>query len=79
MGGIILKDRVLGGLSVTRAFGDTHYKPYVIAEPEIIEYKLSGKDEFLIIGSDGYWNVFYFNYKQLIYNRHMESKRQSII
>lgn len=60
MGGIILRDRVLGELAVTRAFGDNKYKPYVICEPEIVEYKLTSKDEFLILGTDGFWNVYFY-------------------
>lgn len=48
--------RVGGILAVSRAFGDKLLKPYVVADPEIQEEKIDGV-EFLIIASDGLWNV----------------------
>ncbi|XP_042483423.1 probable protein phosphatase 2C 11 [Macadamia integrifolia] len=48
--------RVGGILAVSRAFGDKLLKPYVVAEPEIQEEEIDGV-EFLIIASDGLWNV----------------------
>ncbi|XP_077213497.1 protein phosphatase 2C family protein [Tasmannia lanceolata] len=48
--------RVGGVLAVSRAFGDKLLKPYVVAEPEIQEEEIDGV-EFLIIASDGLWNV----------------------
>ncbi|KAL3513774.1 hypothetical protein ACH5RR_026491 [Cinchona calisaya] len=48
--------RVGGVLAVSRAFGDKLLKPYVVAEPEIQEEKIHGVD-FIIIASDGLWNV----------------------
>ncbi|GAB2270452.1 hypothetical protein Dimus_005349 [Dionaea muscipula] len=48
--------RVGGVLAVSRAFGDKLLKPYVVAEPEIQEQDIDGVD-FIIIASDGLWNV----------------------
>lgn len=48
--------RVGGVLAVSRAFGDKFLKPYVVAEPEIQEEEIDGVD-FIIIASDGLWNV----------------------
>ncbi|PPD94317.1 hypothetical protein GOBAR_DD08645 [Gossypium barbadense] len=49
--------RVGGILAVSRAFGDKLLKPYVVAEPEIqVEEEIDGVD-FIIIASDGLWNV----------------------
>lgn len=48
--------RVGGVLAVSRAFGDKMLKPYVVADPEIQEETIDGVD-FLIIASDGLWNV----------------------
>ncbi|KAJ4917307.1 putative protein phosphatase 2C 11 [Raphanus sativus] len=48
--------RVGGILAVSRAFGDKQLKPYVIAEPEIQEEDISTLD-FIVIASDGLWNV----------------------
>ncbi|KAB1220888.1 putative protein phosphatase 2C 11 [Morella rubra] len=48
--------RVGGVLAVSRAFGDKLLKPFVVAEPEIQEEEIDGVD-FIIIASDGLWNV----------------------
>ncbi|XP_027189832.1 probable protein phosphatase 2C 11 isoform X2 [Cicer arietinum] len=48
--------RVGGVLAVSRAFGDKLLKPYVVADPEIQEEEIEGVD-FIIIASDGLWNV----------------------
>ncbi|KAK4284084.1 hypothetical protein QN277_000960 [Acacia crassicarpa] len=48
--------RVGGVLAVSRAFGDKLLKPYVVADPEIQEEEIDGVD-FIIIASDGLWNV----------------------
>ncbi|XP_022141637.1 probable protein phosphatase 2C 11 isoform X2 [Momordica charantia] len=48
--------RVGGILAVSRAFGDKLLKRYVVADPEIKEEEIDGVD-FIIIASDGLWNV----------------------
>ncbi|XP_052201924.1 probable protein phosphatase 2C 11 isoform X1 [Diospyros lotus] len=48
--------RVGGVLAVSRAFGDKLLKAFVVAEPEIQEEEIDGVD-FIIIASDGLWNV----------------------
>ena len=52
--------RVNGVLAVSRAFGDCTLKPYITAAPEIAEVELGtiGEDEFVIVASDGLWDVF---------------------
>jgi len=57
LGGFILMKRVQGVLIVSRAIGDCKYKEYVTAEPDIMEYKICREDEFLILASDGLWDV----------------------
>ena len=37
--------------------GDYYLKPYVIAEPEVTVVDRTDKDEFLILASDGLWDV----------------------
>jgi len=51
--------RVNGVLAVSRAFGDLALQPFVSALPEISEARLTSKaeEEFLIIASDGLWDV----------------------
>lgn len=61
-GGAVLKVqgswRVEGVLAVSRALGDKHLNPYVSPEPEITVRALDPQDEFLILASDGIWDVF---------------------
>ncbi|XP_015068293.1 protein phosphatase 2C 51-like [Solanum pennellii] len=49
--------RVLGVLATSRSIGDMYLKPYVIPDPEVIVSKRSDEDEFLILASDGLWDV----------------------
>lgn len=49
--------RVEGVLALSRAFGDRHLKKYVHAIPDIEERSISENDEFLILASDGIWDV----------------------
>lgn len=49
--------RVGGVLAVSRAFGDRLLKKYVVAEPEIQEEPITSDVEFLVIASDGLWDV----------------------
>ncbi|KAJ8430218.1 hypothetical protein Cgig2_006726 [Carnegiea gigantea] len=49
--------RVGGVLAVSRAFGDKLLKQYVVADPEIQEEKVDSSLEFLILASDGLWDV----------------------
>lgn len=49
--------RVQGVLAVSRAIGDVSLQPYVTCEPEILEKSISPEDEFLILASDGLWDV----------------------
>ncbi|XP_058205138.1 protein kinase and PP2C-like domain-containing protein isoform X3 [Rhododendron vialii] len=44
-------------LQVTRSIGDGDLKPSVTAEPEITETILSVEDEYLVLASDGLWDV----------------------
>ncbi|KAI5020456.1 hypothetical protein ZWY2020_045344 [Hordeum vulgare] len=49
--------RVLGVLSTSRSIGDYYLKPYVSAEPEVTAVERTDKDEFLVLASDGLWDV----------------------
>jgi serine/threonine protein phosphatase PrpC len=51
--------RVNGNLAVARAIGDRDARPFVIGEAEIRQYDLEyDKDEFIVLASDGLWDVF---------------------
>uniref|UniRef100_A0ACD5XEF5 Uncharacterized protein n=1 Tax=Avena sativa TaxID=4498 RepID=A0ACD5XEF5_AVESA len=50
--------RVFGVLAMSRAIGDSYLKPYVISDPEVrVLERKDGEDEFLILASDGLWDV----------------------
>ncbi|XP_048127648.1 probable protein phosphatase 2C 8 [Rhodamnia argentea] len=49
--------RILGVLSTSRSIGDQYLKPFVIPEPEINVSRRTDADEFLILASDGLWDV----------------------
>ncbi|XP_047090088.1 probable protein phosphatase 2C 30 [Lolium rigidum] len=50
--------RVFGVLAMSRAIGDSYLKPYVVADPEVrVLERRDGEDEFLILASDGLWDV----------------------
>mmetsp|Transcript_71968 Transcript_71968/g.153908 ORF Transcript_71968/g.153908 Transcript_71968/m.153908 type:complete len:460 (+) Transcript_71968:156-1535(+) len=46
----------LGGLAMSRSLGDLSFRPYVSAQPELLERQLNHKDKVLILGSDGVWD-----------------------
>merc|ERR1712060_836201 len=50
--------RAMGILAMSRAIGDLFLKPYVSAEPEVNEFPLTDADEFLVLASDGVFDVF---------------------
>ena len=56
-GGTVLNNRLQGELAISRSIGDINFKRYMSSEPEIVSYKLTDKDEFLFLASDGFWNV----------------------
>jgi protein phosphatase 2C len=45
--------RVNGLIEVTRSLGDRWLKPVLDCTPEIVVYRLTAEDAFLVIGSDG--------------------------
>lgn len=67
LGGFVVDGYLNGELGVTRALGDWHLEGMkevsggggpLSGEPELQLVTLMKEDEFLIIGSDGIWDVF---------------------
>jgi serine/threonine protein phosphatase PrpC len=57
-GGVIVNGRVYGTLMLSRSFGDWAIKSYgVIVDPHITKIEVTDDDLFLIIASDGVWDV----------------------
>lgn len=58
-GGIVFAGRVYGQLMLSRAFGDWELKSYgVINVPHITRMEIDIKDHYVVIASDGVWDVF---------------------
>lgn len=59
LGGVVLywgnSYRVNGQLAVSRAIGDINHKPFVSAEPEIVEMDLDGEEDFIVLGKFKYY------------------------
>jgi protein phosphatase 1L len=49
--------RVNGNLALSRAIGDRSERPHVTAEPEIITAEVGADDQFILLASDGLWDV----------------------
>lgn len=47
----------MGILAMSRALGDLSLRPYVIPDPDVTVVARQHDDEFLILGSDGLWDV----------------------
>ena len=57
-GGFIFNDRVMGSLMLSRSFGDWDIKNFgVIVDPHITKVDITDDDLFIIIASDGVWDV----------------------
>ncbi|XP_042382729.1 probable protein phosphatase 2C 12 [Zingiber officinale] len=53
-----LPDENYPGLAMARAFGDFHLKKYgVISVPEVSRYNLTHRDLFVVLATDGVWDV----------------------
>ena len=51
-----MKEEEIPGLAMSRSFGDKVAALVgVVCNPEIMEWKLTGDDKFLIVASDGLW------------------------
>lgn len=59
-GGFVIKfgvPRLQGELAMSRAIGDAHLKPYVIAEPFVTSGFLGKENDFAVVACDGIWDV----------------------
>ena len=57
-GGIVFGGRVYGQLMLSRAFGDWELKTYgVICEPHIMRYEIEEEDSYVVIATDGVFDV----------------------
>ncbi|KAG8067908.1 hypothetical protein GUJ93_ZPchr0005g15854 [Zizania palustris] len=53
-----LPDRESPGLAMSRAFGDYCVKDYgVISAPDVTQWRITSRDQFVILATDGVWDV----------------------
>ena len=58
LGGMVFNSRLFGQLALSRALGDYSLKPYGLsATPSMYKYNVSEKDTYVVIASDGVWDV----------------------
>lgn len=59
LGGVVEFNGVyrIRGLAVSRSIGDHFIRPYVTCEPEINTHNISKNDLFMIMATDGLWDV----------------------
>ncbi len=83
--GCVVRDgRVNGVLAVTRSFGDVRNKGFgggggIDAEPDVRIEQVTDRDEFVVLGSDGLWDVWgcqeAVNFLRLGLSRHHKVKQ----
>ena len=57
-GGIVFAGRLYGTLMLSRAFGDWELKSYgVISEPHVTKINISENDKYVVVASDGVWDI----------------------
>ena len=57
-GGIVMDGRVYGQLMLSRAFGDWELKEYGVSiEPHVNKIEIKKEDLFVVMASDGVWDV----------------------
>lgn len=49
--------RVNGNLALSRSIGDKYLSPYVICEPELRQFKIQKENKYLVLATDGLWDV----------------------
>ena len=74
-GGIVFGGRVYGQLMLSRAFGDWELKSYgVICEPHVVRYEIEEEDKYLVVATDGVFDVMEDEDIFQMSKRHQNSK-----
>jgi serine/threonine protein phosphatase PrpC len=69
--------RVNGDLALTRAIGDKRHRPFIIPDPEIKKYKLTSKNKFIVLATDGLWDVVSNKNVIELIMKHYDNKKHS--
>lgn len=66
--------RVMGMLNLSRSLGDWHSRPYVIATPEVSRCQLGKGDAYIIVASDGVWDVVKSDEATSVVDAHLDGR-----
>ncbi|TMW66074.1 hypothetical protein Poli38472_003839 [Pythium oligandrum] len=67
--------RVNGQLAMSRSIGDISLKEWITAEPEIMTHKITDDDRYLIMASDGLWDVLSSKGAAKLASKHPDAQR----
>jgi serine/threonine protein phosphatase PrpC len=42
---------------VSRSFGDYNLKKFIISDPDVSKYEITDTDRYIVMASDGFWDV----------------------
>ncbi|PKI72430.1 hypothetical protein CRG98_007176 [Punica granatum] len=66
--------RILGVLATSRSIGDQYLKPFVTPDPEVRVMERTSTDEFLILATDGLWDVISNEYACQVVKRCLKGR-----
>lgn len=69
--------RVQGNLALSRSLGDKYLEPYVISDPEIKHFNIQSDSKYIILATDGLWDVVSNADAKQIVSRVMNRKKQT--
>lgn len=69
--------RVQGNLALSRSIGDKYLEPYVICDPEIKHFNLQPDSKYILMATDGLWDVLTNGDAKQIVSKVMNRKKQT--
>ena len=70
--------RVQGNLALSRSIGDKYLTPYVMFEPEIKQFRLSKNSKYVVMATDGLWDVLNNVEVAQIVDKTMHSNKEKV-
>jgi protein phosphatase 2C len=71
--------RVMGTLNLSRSIGDLYMRPYVISTPEVSRVALTPSDRFLLLATDGLWDVVTSEEAALMLDTHPQAGLKKLL
>lgn len=77
-GGAVMRDMFgverIGGLNMSRSLGDRSLRPFVSPHPVVSRYRLEGCEEYVVLGTDGLWDVMSNKDAMYVTDRHLDDR-----